>query len=405
MGNLLLIEPTELHYYDLKRVAAKYCDNVIGITESIKKKAKIEDLMLVNFDDIDSIIKNCKPDFVYTFSESAVKLCEKISKKYNLHYCGLLNTSLYRDKVLMKKAWEDESIKVPKMRYYDSVEQILIESETLNFPFILKSNCSFSSNGVYLVNNLTELKRHLNSLQLINKIILSKVNINKKIMVEEYIGNGEEYSVDIIWKDGRTISTIIMKKEMVTPPYFLDRLYRYENTDSNVNKNLVSSAISANKALGIRDGATHTEIIVLNDEYYLIESAYRPGGSGIIYKVASYHDNVDYFEVFYRTVIRNDDMSYAESLSDSERSFFHYVLPYENSGRFDRVEGLEKIKDRCDISEIYVHAIKGDYLPPESMNGGNRCCTIIGSIPRNGEIKEWLSATTNDLKVKFQGES
>lgn len=103
-------------------------------------------------------------------------LTENLTNQFNRIYPNSHEMSLWENKTLMHQRFEELGINAPTTQIVSRPEDISLE-----FPFLLKEEHSFSSNGIHLINDRKELKKCVdNEYMKRNKFILAQKLINMR---------------------------------------------------------------------------------------------------------------------------------------------------------------------------------------------------------------------------------
>lgn len=193
------------------------------------------------------------------------------------HYLDLSLNS--RDKRSMKDLFEYASLNYAK--YYPSYSEEDFKNglkHNLQYPIIVKPATGTGSFNTQMISNEKELENYFNNLSL-HPAIFSNL-----LTLEEFI-DGDEFHIDIIWKDGQVKFINISK-------YLVPRLAVMQNPTKNgsvtlnpdKHKQLYSSVLNEcmkiNEKLGLKNGVTHTEYFEKNGKRFYSEIATRFGGGG-----------------------------------------------------------------------------------------------------------------------------
>ncbi|MBC1970820.1 ATP-grasp domain-containing protein [Listeria marthii] len=228
-------------------------------------------------------------------------LVNLVSKRLNLPFFGTdaieNTTSKEKTRERMKKMGMFEAT----FFKFSSINEILQQKESLNYPCIVKPLNGFGSINVEKVNSLDDLLTSFNkNASNLNYGILGSI-FSKQILVEPYI-DGKEFSVESIVEKGKVNSI------MITEKVFNEKFENVENghimptvsLDDLEEKQIISYVNEIHKVFDINTGITHTEIKVNQDGIHLIELNPRVGG-GFIAEMLSQVLNVD----FYKIIIEN----------------------------------------------------------------------------------------------------
>ena len=171
-----------------KKLYVIVCD---GVKEGVAKKYadKYYDIDIKDYDSIERIIKREKIDAIFTsFSDKTLKVYADMCKKFDLN-CTLTPelVELLINKEKMKNKFLQDSIPTAKFTYIGK-EFFENEIKDLKFPLVMKPLVSSGSKGIFIVNNIQEIRENI-------QMVLSTCNNEKliinKILLEEFI-EGEE---------------------------------------------------------------------------------------------------------------------------------------------------------------------------------------------------------------------
>lgn len=161
----------------------------------------------------------------------------------------------------------------------------------LAFPVIVKPTSLGGKRGVLVARNQKEYE---------DAITYAYDSIPKgrcKIMIEEYIEGGKEFSVESLSYKGEHKVIQITEKVTSFPPHIVELGHLQPARISENMKHRIYNAIPQLLAqVGIDNTATHTEIKIVNDNIYLIEVNSRPGGDNIAASLVELSTGYSYLE-------------------------------------------------------------------------------------------------------------
>lgn len=175
------------------------------------------------------------------------------------------------NKGLMRKAFLHSGCTVPGFVVANSE---LADIKGLNFPLIVKPADRSGSRGVARIEQQEELQMAL--------AYAVQESINGSAVIEEYI-EGDEVSVESISHNGHHYILAVTDKVTTGAPHFVEIAHHQPSRLPNaVLDDCIRETLKALDALGIKNGAGHTEIkINPQGKPYLIETGARMGGDFI----------------------------------------------------------------------------------------------------------------------------
>jgi biotin carboxylase len=332
----------------------------------------------------------------------------EVAKLLNIAVNSLESYLILRDKRAMKKCWIDHNVSTAKLiGTYSSAN---INYSSLKFPLIVKPTFGAASAGVKIVANEVEMKEQVRNITRFNVTTLSKENATKSgYIIEQYI-TGNEYSVDTVWINEQPVINGIMSKGNPTGPHFPDRLYYTEtNLDEKTKELILSEVYRGVHSAGVINGATHTELRVMEGKVYLIEAALRAGAGGALYQIFQESTGLPYYKYLIMSYIPECIKSFKGETLDfiPKKNRFWYNAGYKGSGRIKALSvATNFLENNKNVEKIYFRKKVGDFLPKEGETLaylawviGNFTVDMIGD---NKKIDKFLDMLDDILIIDFE---
>lgn len=220
------------------------------------------------------ILEECKkilPDGIVTIaSDLAVITVNYVANKLNLIGNPIEDVKFTTNKFLMRERLTSNNIKCPKYIKTNNSQNDI----DLKYPLIVKPTDRSGSRGVSKIESNKELK-----LAIENAINQSFSN---EAIIEEFV-KGKEYSVEFISQNGIHKFLAITEKITTGSPNFIEighiQPARIDKKMVSVIEKYVRKALDA---LNIKNGASHSEIMITDDnDIFVIEIGARMGGDCI----------------------------------------------------------------------------------------------------------------------------
>lgn len=240
------------------------CKNICDVFRpiSIVEKEKILDVCRKeNIDGICSIASDvAAPTVAY--------VAEKMGLKGNSYESALKA----HDKMDMRVAFSEHGIPCPKFWQVHSAGDIKEEERT--FPLIVKPVDRSGSLGVTKVDSVEELGAAIEN--------ACGNSFRKTAIVEQFV-DGLEVSVEFISYEGVHYPLTITDKVTNGAPHFVELAHHQPSKlPTEIKERLYSITRNALDALGVTNGASHTEYkITKNGDIFIIETGARMGGDFI----------------------------------------------------------------------------------------------------------------------------
>ena len=245
--------------------------NAVGFKEDGIEKEVVSTL------DIPKVIeaaKKHKIDGIMTLaSDMPMRTVAAVAKEMSL--VGIDEETAIRatNKYEMREALKKEGVPIPVFYRLSDESDISKISSFFNGKFIVKPVDNSGSRGIFLVDDISKAK---------DAFLFSKAHSRKgDVLFEEYM-EGPEVSVETISLDGVCHVIQITDKLTTGAPHFVEIGHSQPSQLSiDIQEAIKEVAIKANKAIGISNGPSHTEIIVTKDGPKVVELGARLGGDCI----------------------------------------------------------------------------------------------------------------------------
>lgn len=241
----------------------------------------------ISFRDIDAICSACKEhniDGVIASSENTTEAAAEVA--YNLGFPGNRFEGGFcgKDKYRMRQCLKDsKSVCQPAFYQYE-------EGMKVSYPVIVKAPDSCSKQGISFVRNEEELNTAI-------QYALNATN-QHQVLIEEYIDNGIEYSVECLSFHNKHYVIQITKKDTAGPPHFLEIGHHQPGVINEIHYQLIHEGIpEILTAVGIYNSMAHVEIKITDDnQLYFIELGARAGGDRIADTLLALSVDYDYYK-------------------------------------------------------------------------------------------------------------
>lgn len=233
-----------------------------------------------------------------------------------------------------------------------------------SYPLIAKPTSSAGGDSVFLCRTFDELRKNCQT-------ILEKKNIfgkdNKQVLIQEYI-EGTEYAIDTVSLEGKhnTTNVFVYEKIKVEGSRFAYRSVRALDLNSAISKLLIKYTHQVLDCLGIRNGASHSEVIKneANGQPTLIEVGARMNGGGMPSLVGSAM-NYSQIELLIDAYLRpNKFLDKLKVPAKMYKSFMVHCAISTQTGVITERPTLDKIKEMPSHMISLWHKREGDKLVP-----------------------------------------
>lgn len=252
------------------------------------------------------------------------------------------------NKAFMRDALKKAEVPIPlyfrvngKEAFIDAVEKV----KAAGYKCIIKPADNSGSRGVDLLKDGTDLNAAYE--------YTARYSRSGEIVVEEFM-EGSEVSVETLAVDGNVHVIQITDKLTTGAPYFVEMGHSQPSRLSDEMKSKIAKvAIAANKAIGIQNGPSHTEIKVTKDGPKIVELGARLGGDCITTHLVPLSTGVDMVECCIRIALgEKPDIS----PKWNKGSAIRYLKT--GTGIVKEINGIEEARELPGIRQVsIVHGV------------------------------------------------
>ena len=223
-------------------------------------------------------------DAVLPVADGAVPVAAALAAELGI--IGIAETAVKRtrDKFLLRETLAEAGLDDTEHRVVDTEEAAAAFLDEVAGPVIVKPADGVASLGVACVTEHAQLAEAVEAAR--------GASASKRVLLERQLF-GSEYSVETISARGVHRVMAITAKRTTGAPYFLETGHAVpaalEPADSKAIEELVLSTLSA---VGMNDGACHTEVIAADGTAHVVEVNARLGG-GRIWELVELATGVD----------------------------------------------------------------------------------------------------------------
>lgn len=224
-------------------------------------------------DEIATICKKVGIDGVIATTELTISVAAYIASKLGLPGIPVddakIITDKYRNRALCSGIQDISQIKFWKICNAENVN-----TNIYPLPIIIKPTGKGGKRGITVVTTREEI---------LPAVKYARDNsLGDPIIIEEYISEGKEFSVEALSYAGHHYIIQITEKISSGPPHCVELGHHQPAELSLVIKNKICEVVSLGlTAIGANNTSSHTEIKVVGDKIYIIEFNIRPGGDHI----------------------------------------------------------------------------------------------------------------------------
>ena len=339
--------------------------------------------------DIDAAIKAAKRhkvDGVMTLAtDMPMRTVAAVAKE-----CGLVGVSeetaiKATDKSVMREALRTAGVPVPKFFRVASINEFRTAVESIDGPFMVKPADSSGSRGILKVDD----RGILDSAYEYTK----QFSHNGIVVVEECMV-GPEVSVETLAIDGEVHVIQITDKRTTGSPHFVE-MGHTQPTRLDCAEEIKRVAIAANKAVGIKNGPSHTEIIVTKDGPKIVEIGARLGGDCITTHLVPLSTGVNMVEACIKIALgEKPDIVPTHHCGSAIRYF------KQHAGVVKSITGVEAAEGMSGVKQVsIVHGV-GEKIT-DITDSGSRMGFVIAQGTDADDAAEKCEKALKVIKVEI----
>ena len=280
--------------------------------------------------------------------------------------CGLVGVTeetakKATDKSVMREVLKIAGVPIPKFFRVTDKEEFKAAVEKIEGSFMVKPADSSGSRGILKVEDRTDIDSAYEYTKQFSR--------NGIVIVEEFMV-GPEVSVETLAIDGEVHVIQITDKITTGAPHFVE-MGHTQPTRLDCVEEIKKVAIAANKAVGIENGPSHTEIIVTKGGPKIVEIGARLGGDCITTHLVPLSTGVNMVEACIKIALgERPDIEPTLHYGSAIRYF------QQKAGVVTRIEGVKEAEAIPGIKQIsIVHGV-GERIT-EITDSGSRMGFII----------------------------
>ena len=327
---------------------------------------------VVDFRNVDAVVdlgRRHGVDGVLTISaDRAVPVVAAVAERLGLPGIGTPTAHAMTNKVAMRRRLADLGVPQPRFAAVRTLHEGYAAAESVGFPAVLKPADSGGQRGVFRLESLADLERHLHA-------ALAESPTHEAIV--ESFCDGLELNGLAVARGGAV--TLLTLSDRLRPPgigFGVGWIHVYPSSlygDTLAEAERV--AVRAVAALGLRDGVAFPQLIATGDGRALVvEVAARvPGGQ--MADLARHAVGVDIVEIALRQALAVDVPDELVHRRFSRPLAIRFLTAEPGplpTGRVRRVGGLDAVLAAPGVVQADVFLAEGEVIRPVRLDGDRR---------------------------------
>jgi biotin carboxylase len=190
-----------------------------------------------------------------------------------------------------------KSVKIPtpETKIVNDINDLREFASKFGFPIIIKPTDATNSRGFRKIKSESDIKEEsIDSSRFFSK--------SRQVIVQNFV-DGEMITLEGVCSGGKHKTIATSKKES----YFKPGITTGVRYPSFLPNEMMEKIISCNdkyvESSGIKFALTHSEYIINNSEFYLIEIGARGGGAGITDKIVPWVTGINTYDILYQSLL------------------------------------------------------------------------------------------------------
>src|SRR6266566_3264520 len=326
-------------------------------------------------------------DGVIAVADRPTLIAALAAGKLGIPYNSPASVEAARNKFLARQRIKAAGLPVPRF-FRVPLDRDPAETAALSpYPCVLKPLGLAASRGVIRANHPAEFVaafRRIEALLARPEILMMREEQNHYIQVESFI-EGKEYSLEGVLTDGRLRTLAVFEETIyITPP-------------QAPQSALVAATEKAIRALGLTRGPVHAELRCDGREAWVLEVAARPIG-GLCAKALRFRGGMTLEELLLRHAAGED----VSRIEREEGASGVMMIPIDQGGVYEGVEGLETALQTPGVEEIDITAKVGQKLEP-LPEGASYLGFIFSRGSAPGDVERSLREAHRALRFQVAG--
>ncbi|MFI9154150.1 ATP-grasp domain-containing protein [Streptomyces sp. NPDC053367] len=300
-------------------------------------------------------------DRVVCYGEEGQAPAARIALELGLPWHSPETVRAVDDKRLMRERLAAAGVDDTPCLEATTAEEVTAFGERVGYPLVCKPGRGVGSQGVVRCEGPEDVAEKL------RVTFAAAAGLPGSGVLVEPFHEGEEFSVECLSEDGEHIALCVTKKFLV-PGRFVELGHVLPAPlPAGEEERIVAAVKAALDALGVREGATHTEVIAGEDTVRIVETHLRQGGDRIPYLLREAL-GADIVAALARQSIGVPSLgevrdALEKAAGEPRSAAIWYAVP-QAAGELLEVRGAEEIKSRPGVCDVVIRSAPGDRLGP-----------------------------------------
>ncbi len=320
--------------------------------------------------------------------DTGISSLGRLNDKLNMVGITEYSAKMCNDKSIMKNAFMDNGVNTAK--YYEISNENELEDalNKIKLPVIIKATDLQGSNGIYIARSKDEAIAGFSQ-------AMDKTK-RDYCLIEEFIEGWEFGAQAFVYND--EVLFVMPHGDETYMSHTAVPVGHYVPLDAkeSIHEKAKEEVIKAIKALNLNNCAVNVDMILKDDEVYIIELTGRVGAN-CLPELVEINYGIEYYKMIALMALGENPLTYWEKRSDKNKAgLARMIIEEENSGVLDEI--INENTSDADIKEITFFKNNGDEI--RKFENSNDC---IGQIIVEGksleDCEEKLKEVSNKIKI------
>ena len=336
------------------------------------------------------VAKRYNVDGVMAINDFGVRAAAYVAQSLGLVGISMETAHAANDKGIMREVWQKAGLPIPAFKVISTLEEASEAADEIGFPVVMKpTDCGGGGRGISIVGNRDEVEWSFN--------LAAPFAKNNRIIVEDFL-DGIEMTIEALTYKGKTQILAMSDKYKPEMRYRVATRLNYPAFfPEEVLGEVREVVIEAVKAIGIENGASHTEVIVTDTGPKLVEMGARGGGGHIFSTIVKQVAGVNMVQELAKILTDAKPDLATKYQRGCVYGFFH-----PSPGILKMVHGLEKAEAEEGVIDIGIFKSIGDKVGDLFDSLQRVGFFVVGASSRDEAVK---LADKIDNMIVFEVES
>ncbi len=366
----------------------------------------VDEFYAVSVKDIDQVIdfaKNYtdrKIDGIIAFGVDIPHILAKAADILNVsYYTSYELAAISQDKYLAKNLLNQYDVKLPPYKKITSKDSLKKAVQEFKYPCVLKPTNNCGARGVIRITEDTDLEWAFNFSKNYSRkgeLILEKFLDGPQISSESIILNNNVHTPGFAYRNYEFLerfSPFIIENGGDLPPDCLDE---------GVKRSIDAEIAKAAQAFNVSNGVIKADIVIHNQQVYIIEVALRLSGGHLSSVEIPINTNIDFLKYSILLSLNAKEIDAGQLQYKSVKYVsLRYIFPYKN-GTIKEIAFPKSIKDNPLVHSYDLYYKTGDHISYPVKNHTERLGYFIVASEDRQSTKKTVSEIYQNIVLRIE---